>query len=93
MFFHKHYEFILFDTSEEDSEFWRFLNPVVDSDNEGGNIFEPERSFSDVFHTFVNQQFVKGYKSVFKFAFSFSAFPEIPKMLETHKHKKFIFQH
>ena len=29
-----------------------FINPVVDSDDEDGNIFEPERSFAGVFNTF-----------------------------------------
>ena len=48
--------------------------------------------FSDEFNTFVNQQFIKEYKNVFKFAFSFSAFPKIPEILETHMHKEFIFQ-
>ena len=48
--------------------------------------------FSDEFNTFVNQQFIKEYKNVFKLAFSFSAFPKIPEILETHMHKEFIFQ-
>ena len=29
-----------------------FINPVVDSDDEDDNIFEPERSFAVVFNTF-----------------------------------------
>ena len=44
-------------------------------------------------YTFANQWCVKKDKSVVKLAFRFHAFPEIPEMLETHAHKKFIFQH
>ena len=29
-----------------------FINPVVDSDDEDHDIFEPERSFAGVFNTF-----------------------------------------
>ena len=33
----------------------RFVNPVVDSGDKDDNIFEPERSFSGVCNTFMNQ--------------------------------------
>ena len=39
---------------KEDRHVLRFVNPVVDSDDEDDNILEPERSFCD-FNTFVNQ--------------------------------------
>ena len=41
----------------------------------------------------MNQWCVKKDKNVFKLAFKFHAFPEIPKMLETRAHKKLSFQH
>ena len=36
-----------------------FVNPVVDSDDEDDDIFEPERSFCGVFDTFVTRWCVK----------------------------------
>ena len=36
-----------------------FVNAVVDSDNEDNDSFEPGRSLSDVFNTFVNQWYEK----------------------------------
>ena len=81
----------LLDTPEEDRQVLGFVNPVVDSNDEDDDIFEPERSFSSVFNTFVNQWCVKKDKNVFKFAFRFHAFPEISEMLETEAHKKFHF--
>ena len=56
-------------------------------------IFAPGKSFSGVFNTFVNQWCVKKDQSVFKFAFIFHAFPEIPEVLENHAHEIFNFQH
>ena len=82
----------LLDTSEEDHQVSEFVNPVVDSDDEDDYIFEPERRFSGVFNTFVNQWCVKNDKNAFKPVFRFHAFPEILKMLETHEHEKFNFQ-
>ena len=70
-----------------------FINLVVDSDDEDDNIFEPERSFSGVFNTFVNQCCVKKNKNLFNLAFRFDAFPETSALLETRAHKKFYFQH
>ena len=66
----------------------RFLNPLVDSDDEDGNIFEPERSFPGFFNTIANQRLVKKDKSVFKLEFRFHAFRKFLKcwkmtMLET----------
>ena len=45
----------LFDTPDEDRHVLWFLDAVVDSDDKDNNIFEPERGFSGVFNTFVNQ--------------------------------------
>ena len=39
----------LIDTPEEHREVLGFINPVVDSDDQHGDIFEPERRFSLVF--------------------------------------------
>ena len=83
----------LLDTSKEDCQLLEFINPVVDSDDEDDDIFEPERSFSGVFNAFVNQWYVKKVKNVIKVAFRFHAFRKIPEMLETYAHKKFNFQH
>ena len=41
----------------------------------------------------MNQWCIKKDKNVFKLAFIFHAFPEIPEMLETYAHKKHNFQH
>ena len=70
-----------------------FINLIVDWDDEDDNIFEPERRFSGVFNTFVNQSCVKKNKNLFKLAFRFDAFPETSALLETRTHKKFYFQH
>ena len=70
-----------------------FINLVVDSDDEDDNIFEPERSFSGVFNTFVSQCCVKENENLFNLAFRFDAFPETSALLETRAHKKFYFQH
>ena len=70
-----------------------FVNPVVDSDDEDDNIFEPERSFSGIFNTFVNQWYVKKDKNEFKLAFKFHAFSTILEIWETQTHKKFNVQH
>ena len=51
-------------------------------------MFEPEKSFFGAFNTFLNQWCVKNDKNIFKLAFRFHAFPEIPEMLETDAHKK-----
>ena len=83
----------LLETTEEDREVLGFINPVVDSDDEDDDIFEPEISFSGNFNTFVNQWCVKKDKNVFKVAFTFHVFPEIPQTLETDAHKKFDYQH
>ena len=55
-------------------------------------MFEPEKSFFGAFNTFLNQWCVKNDKNIFKLAFRFHAFPEIPEMLETDAHKKLNFQ-
>ena len=79
------------DTPEEDCQVLGFVNPVVESDDEDDDIFEPERNYSDVFTTFVSKEKIK---MCFKFVFiSSQVFTEFPKMLEIHSHKKFIFQH
>ena len=62
-----------------------FLNPVVDSDDEDGNIFEPERSFPVFFNTIANQWLVKKDKSVFKLEFRFHAFRRFLKCWEKKK--------
>ena len=77
----------LLDTSKEDCQLLEFINPVVDSDDEDDDIFEPERSFPGVFNAFVNQWYVKKVKNVIK------VFRRISEMLETYTHKKFNFQH
>ena len=83
----------LLDTTEQDHQVLGFINPVVDSDDEDDNMFEPERGFSGVFNSFVNQWCVKKYTNVFKLELRFHAFPEILEMLETDAHVKFNFQH
>ena len=70
-----------------------FVNSVVVCSDDGDDdIFKPERCFSGVYYTFVNQWCIKKDKSVFKFAFRFHAFLEIPEALETHVHKLLNFQ-
>ena len=66
----------------------RFINPVVSS-----IFFEPDRSFSGAFITFVNHWWLKKDKNVFKLAFKCRAFSEITEMLETDAHKKHNFQY
>ena len=56
------------------------INPVVVSDEDDG-IFEPERSFSDVFNTCVDQLSAKIDKKVFKVALRFHVLLENPEML------------
>ena len=65
-----------------------FVNPVVDSDDEDDDIFEPERSFSGIFNTFVNQWYVKKDKNEFMLAFRFHAFPAILEIWETQTHNQ-----
>ena len=43
------------DTSEEDRQVLGFGDHVVESDDEGDDIFEPERNFSDVFNSFAEE--------------------------------------
>ena len=64
-----------------------FINLAVHSDDEDDNILELEKAFFGIFNTFVNQWCVKKDKNVFKLAFRFHAFPQIPEMLETDTHK------
>ena len=64
----------LLDMPEEDRQVLRFVDPVLDSNDEDGNIFEPERSFSCVFNTFVTQSCVKKDKNLFKATFRFLLF-------------------
>ena len=45
-----------------------FLELYWNSDDEDDDTFEPERSFSGVFNTSVNQVCLKKYKNVFKVA-------------------------
>ena len=66
------------------------VNPILDSNDEDGDIFKPERRFSDAFNT-VNVR--KKIKMYFKFAFKFLGFPNIPETLDTHAHKKLNLQH
>ena len=71
-----------------------FINPFVNSDDEDGDIFETEISFSGVFNTFVNQCCVTKLKfHLFPIlVFRFYALPKILEMLETYVHKKLYFQ-
>ena len=78
---------------EEVRQVLELINPVEDSNGDDDDIFEPERSFSRVFNTFVNQWSLEKDKNVFKLAFRFYAFLKIPEMLETRAHKNFNFQH
>ena len=56
-------------------------------------IFKPEISFFDVFIIFwISGVSESVFTNVFKYAFRFHAFLEIPEMLETYAHKKFNFQ-
>ena len=80
------------DTPDEYRQVFVFL-PVLLSDDEDDNIFELERNFSDVFHTYVHEYCIKKDENGFKFLFRFHDLPEIPKMLETHALEKFTFQH
>ena len=50
--------------------------------------FELERTFSNVFNSFVNQQYMKKDKRVFKLVFRAPVFIVILEMFETHVHKK-----
>ena len=70
----------------------RFINPIVDSMVDDIWTFEPERSFSHVFVTFVNQWYVDRDKNVFKLACRFHAFTKIPEMWKL-THIKLYFQH
>ena len=45
----------LLDTPDKDRHVLWFINPTVDSDDEDDDVFEPEKSFSGVVNTFVNQ--------------------------------------
>ena len=45
----------LLDTEEQHRQVMGFINPVVGSDDEDDDIFEPERSFSGVCNRLVNQ--------------------------------------
>ena len=45
----------LIDTLEEERQFLGCVNPVVDSNDEDDDIFEPEKSFSGAFDIFVNR--------------------------------------
>ena len=51
----------LLDIPEENRQVLGFIIPVVDSDNKD-DISEPERTFSGIFNTFVNQRCVKNIK-------------------------------
>ena len=50
--------------------------------------FELERTFSNVFNSFVNQQYMKKDKRVFKLVFRAPVFIAILEMFETHVYKK-----
>ena len=50
--------------------------------------FELERTFSNVFNSFVNQQYMKKDKRVFKLVFRAPVFIVILGMFETHVYKK-----
>ena len=63
-----------------------FINPVVDSDNEGDGTFKPERRFPYVFNTL----WIKGVKK--KIKIYVLAFPKISEILETHAHKNLKIQ-
>ena len=56
------------------------INPVIVSDEDDG-IFEPERSFPDVFNTCVDQLPAKIDKKVLKVALRFHVLLENPEML------------
>ena len=66
----------------------RFVNAVVDSNDEDDDIFKPGRSFSDIFNAFVNQWCVKKDKNMFKLEFGFHAFSKIFELLDTHTHSE-----
>ena len=68
----------------------RFICRPVD-DEDGDDIFKPERRFSHVFKTFVNYGCAK--IDIRVLVFKFLAFLEIPEILETHAHKKVNLQH
>ena len=48
-----------------------FINPVLESGYEDDGILEPQRSFSGVFETFVNQWYVKTDKNIVNIALDF----------------------
>lgn len=58
------------------------------SDDEDGDIFESERSFSSVFNTFVNQRCVKKIKTYLSLHSGSMLFSKCLKLLDTHAHKK-----
>ena len=72
---------------KENRHILELKNQVVDSYDEDDDIFETEKSFSGFFNTFVSQWCVK---NVFKLAFRFHVFPEIPEMLEVTHLKNLI---
>ena len=78
-------------TPEENRKVLRLL-PVLHSDDKDDKIFELEKRFSDVFDTFVNEQFKMKEKNGFNFHLGFIL---SPKFLQSQKfaYEKFIFQH
>lgn len=48
-----------------------FINPVLESGYEDDGILEPQRSFSGVFETFVNQWYVKTDENIVNIALDF----------------------
>ena len=64
-----------------------FLELSWNSNDENDNIFEPERSFSGVCNTFVNEWCVKSDKNVIKLAFRLLLFPKFLKCCKL-MHKK-----
>ena len=68
-----------------------FLELSWNSDDENYDIFEPGRSFSGVFYTFLNQWCVKNDENVFKLAFRLLIFPKFLKCWKLTHIKNLIF--
>ena len=77
--------------AKADRQVLEFINPGVDSDDEDDNIFEPERSCSGVFNTFVNKGCVKKYKNVLSSQLGSMLFPKFLKCWKfTHTKIQFL---
>ena len=70
-----------------------FLEFSWNSVDENEDIFEPKRSFSGVFNSFVNQWCIKINKNVFNLAFRLLLFPKFLKCWKFTHIKKNNFHH